>query len=268
MNFSPISHGRQTTHLRTPGFAITEATYPAAYAIPKHNHEAASLTFVMSGSLAEAVRGRTENLAPRDLLLKPAATEHSNRIGAKGARLLLVEVIASDFAEQAVQRAFARPSHISNPLAVSPLLRVGDELERNDSFSGICIEGLLLQLIADVARVEGTTERLEPLFLKRTRERLQDEISSSWRIADLAAVENVSPVRLSREFRRRYGVSIGDYLRRLRLEKAMRDLATTDDAISTIAMHAGFADQSHLTRELRQATGLTPGAYRAHNYAR
>ena len=263
MNFSPITHGRPITHLRTPGFAITEATYPAGYAIPKHNHESASLTFVLAGSLAESVHGRTETLAPRELLLKPAATAHSNTIGHKGARLLLVEVIEPDFAGPAVQRAFQRPNRVSAPMAAAPLLRVGDELERHDSYSSICIEGLLLQLIGDMARVDSTEARgAEPLFLRRLRERLHEDMHKPLRIADLAAAEGVHAARLSREFKRRYGCGIGDYLRRIRLEKAMNALATSTDPISTVALAAGFSDQSHLTRELRHATGLTPRQYR------
>jgi AraC family transcriptional regulator len=264
LNFSPITHGRPVTHLRTPGFAITEATYPAGYAIPKHNHESASLTFVLAGSLAESVHGRTETLAPRELLLKPAATAHSNTIGHKGARLLLVEVIEPDFAGPAVQRAFQRPNRVSAPMAAAPLLRVGDELERGDTYSSICIEGLLLQLIGDMARVDSDHTRTgaEPLFLRRLRERLHEDLHKPLRIADLAASEGVPAARLSREFKRRYGCGIGDYLRRIRLEKAMNFLATSSEAISTVALTSGFADQSHLTRELRRATGLTPRQYR------
>jgi len=264
VNFSPITHGRPVTQLRTAGFAITEATYAPGHRIPRHNHESPSLTFVLKGGLDEAVHGRTESLSTRELLLKPGATEHSNQIGERGARLLLIEVLSADFADAAVQRAFSRPSRISTPFAAAPLLLVGDELERKDIYSSVCIEGLLLQLIGQLARNDkyGAAAAGEPAHLRRTRERLHACHAQSIRIADLAAAEGVTPTRLSRDFQRRFGCSIGDYLRRLRLEKAMQALSTSRVPISVVAISAGFSDQSHLTRELRRATGLTPRSYR------
>jgi AraC family transcriptional regulator len=42
----------------------------------------------------------------------------------------------------------------------------------------------------------------------------------------------------------------------------MRRLVESDDPIAAIALAAGFADQSHLTRALKARTGLTPAVYR------
>jgi AraC-like DNA-binding protein len=39
--------------------------------------------------------------------------------------------------------------------------------------------------------------------------------------------------------------------------------ADSDTALADLAMRAGFADQSHLTRVFKQMTGCTPTAYRA-----
>jgi transcriptional regulator GlxA family with amidase domain len=56
-------------------------------------------------------------------------------------------------------------------------------------------------------------------------------------------------------FRARYGESIGEHSRRLRLEWAER-LVRSDEALASIAAHAGFADQSHFTREFRRRFGV------------
>ena len=68
---------------------------------------------------------------------------------------------------------------------------------------------------------------------------------------------------LAREFRRRFGCSIGDYVRRLRIEFACRELAISDVPLYEIAFAAGFSDHSHFARTFKRATGMTPGAYRA-----
>jgi AraC family transcriptional regulator len=57
-------------------------------------------------------------------------------------------------------------------------------------------------------------------------------------------------------------VSVGEYVRRERLDWAVAQLTTTDTPVATVAAEAGFADQSHFTRAFKRHTGLTPGRYR------
>jgi AraC family transcriptional regulator len=91
---------------------------------------------------------------------------------------------------------------------------------------------------------------------------VEDRFREPLRLADLAREAGVHPAHLSRVFRQRYRESIAERLRRLRTEWAAERLVDSDDPISTIALAAGFADQSHLTRALRARTGMTPSRYR------
>lgn len=70
------------------------------------------------------------------------------------------------------------------------------------------------------------------------------------------------PVYFARAFRAHYGVTPGDYLRQLHLQWSARALSTSGQGLATIALAAGFADQSHFTRAFRRAFGVTPGRYR------
>jgi AraC family transcriptional regulator len=107
-----------------------------------------------------------------------------------------------------------------------------------------------------------------PEWLERVRESLHDRYAESVRLADLAREAGVHPSHLSRSFSRFFGTGLGDYLRALRIAAARRELETTDRPIARIALRTGFSDQSHLTRWLKRATGMTPGQYRAaHRHA-
>jgi AraC family transcriptional regulator len=80
-------------------------------------------------------------------------------------------------------------------------------------------------------------------------------------IKELATLAGVHPVYLVQRFRQRYGSTIGDYVRRRKVEHAAR-LLSGELPIGRIALECGFADHSHMTRVFRRVTGVTPTAYR------
>jgi len=80
--------------------------------------------------------------------------------------------------------------------------------------------------------------------------------------ADMARTAGMSARAFERSFQREYGLPPQQYLKRLRIQTACRLLVDTRESIAAIALRCGFADQSHLTRDLRRVTGLTPGSYR------
>lgn len=81
-------------------------------------------------------------------------------------------------------------------------------------------------------------------------------------IADLAQRANLSTSQLQREFRRLFNMNPGDYVLRVRLLIARRQLEETNAPVGQIALDCGFYDQSHFTRAFRAATGLRPLEYR------
>ncbi|WP_436776266.1 helix-turn-helix domain-containing protein [Yinghuangia sp. YIM S09857] len=66
--------------------------------------------------------------------------------------------------------------------------------------------------------------------------------------------------QLERMFREQLGLAPKAAARVLRLQHALR-LLVADRPLAEIASRAGFYDQSHLNREIRAATGMTPGAF-------
>ena len=79
---------------------------------------------------------------------------------------------------------------------------------------------------------------------------------------EIAAELDVDPRLLARGFHEHFGSSIGEYVRNARLDWAARQLVQTDASLATLALEAGFADQSHFTRSFKRRTGLPPGKYR------
>jgi AraC family transcriptional regulator len=59
-------------------------------------------------------------------------------------------------------------------------------------------------------------------------------------------------------FRQHFHCTVGDYVRRLRVEYAIHLLSTSDMSAAWIAHTVGFADQSHFCRTFKRLTGMTP----------
>jgi AraC-like DNA-binding protein len=75
-------------------------------------------------------------------------------------------------------------------------------------------------------------------------------------------VARTSPGHLGRLFRQKYGISFTEYVRELRMHKAVRLLTTTSQPIGRIAKIVGYADASRFGVHFRHRYGLAPRAYR------
>ena len=100
-----------------------------------------------------------------------------------------------------------------------------------------------------------------PAWLQRVRERLDEE--DAVRVGAAARDAGVHPVYLARCFRRWYGCSVAGYLQRVRLRRSATLMHRGAYTLGRVAHEAGFADQAHFGHRFREATGLTPGRFRA-----
>jgi AraC-like DNA-binding protein len=78
----------------------------------------------------------------------------------------------------------------------------------------------------------------------------------------MAAALGLSVSRLHALFREEHGTTPHAWLLERRIARACDWLVRTDLPIADLALLAGFSEQSALTRAMRNATGLTPAAYR------
>jgi len=104
-----------------------------------------------------------------------------------------------------------------------------------------------------------------PAWAKELKEIIQDQIDTNLtlRLKEVSQSLNVHPTYLSREFSKYFDdLSFGDYIRKLRIEKAIQLLNDPRHSLSEIAYLTGFSDQSHFTRIFKKATGKNPSAYK------
>lgn len=81
-------------------------------------------------------------------------------------------------------------------------------------------------------------------------------------IEDLAAHTGLSASYLSRLFKKETGVSVSDYVREKKIEKAQHLLKFCDYSLIEIANYLSFSSQSHFIQMFKEFTGMTPKKYR------
>jgi AraC family transcriptional regulator len=249
---SPVRVGRQATG---PGFCVSEVDYAAGWRQPPHAHESTGVTLVVAGGFRETACGREESATALSVVVKPAGVVHADEIGAQGARTILLEI--EDPALLPERLGPWRWLH-AGP-GVRPLLALAAAL-RGEARP---IEDTILELLGEVTDSSPAAPRDPPAWVRRAREALDDADPASTRVRDLAGELDVHPVSLTRAFRRHFGMPVTVYRRRVRLRRAAARLAGGRSQLTRIAHAAGFADQAHMCREIRAATGRTPSELRA-----
>ena len=67
---------------------------------------------------------------------------------------------------------------------------------------------------------------------------------------------------VSRGFRAVYGCTAAAYRAEIRARHALRKIVSTSTSLSRVAAEHGFSDQAHMTRTIRELTGVPPSSWR------
>lgn len=112
---------------------------------------------------------------------------------------------------------------------------------------------------------EKKSSKKTPSWVKDLKEIIQDQIDAQFTF-DLKKISNdleLNPSYLSREFSKYFeDLNFGEYVRKLRIEKAINLIQNTTYTLTEIAYMTGFSDQSHFTRIFKLHTGKNPSSYR------
>jgi AraC family transcriptional regulator len=194
----------------------------------------------------------------------PAGRVHGNRILDAGARCFEIRIEPSWLQRlDECSLTLDAPAYFPGGLLSALALRLYDEAREPDASSRLVMEGLTLELLGELTRRRApATERRPARWLREARELLETRFAENLTLQEIAAAAGVHPAHLATSFRAQYHCSVGDYVRRRRIEYACQQLSRSKSPLAEIALDAGFADQSHFTRVFRRLTGVTPAEYR------
>ena len=248
--------------LRCSGLVLSELRHRTGRKLPRHSHDLAYFCLLLGGGYSESLGRRTLTYRPLTVVFHPPGLTHRDEVGGGGGHFFSVEMeprwLASlgEYSPAPAAVTEARGDDLSW-LATRLYREFRDPAAR----SPLALEGLAMAMLTHVARA-AKAETREPKWLARAVEMLHDEAHQNLTIARVAAAVGVHPFHLSRVFKQFRRQTVGEYLNARRIERACRELGDPETRLADVALRAGFADQSHLTRAFKRATGMTPGAFR------
>jgi len=126
-------------------------------------------------------------------------------------------------------------------------------LGRDKRIVGLC------GISRDLQSLEGANA--EVAGLSRCLDHIRMHLDAPLRVGDLAKLAGLSAFQLDLRMRALFGVSVGQYLVRARIELACSRLRLSDEPISQIAQDCGYSDQAAFARQFRKSVGMTPSQY-------
>jgi AraC family transcriptional regulator len=250
-------------YARVPGFEITEEVWEQGCVLHAHVHERPHMVVVFEGEFREHEVTGSRMMDGTSIIYFPPGLCHA--VEFKQRTTLLSIEIEGDRTSMA-QELFGSvpPGSLIPGTELFPLsLRIRDELRNKRRSSDVVLEALCLEFMAMASRLLETrsSSRVAP-WLHDARKLIGEQYTKKLRLVDIATALGVSPMSLADGFRRAFDCSVGDFIRRKRVEHAIEMLVGSDVALGEIAIDAGFCDQSHFVRVFKAQTGMTPSRYR------
>lgn len=141
-----------------------------------------------------------------------------------------------------------------------------ERADMRDSGKLDCLCELICRVLIEACTMpELDNRRGKPLYGKGMRaavEYINRNYSRRITLSELAQLCCLSENYLTASFKKMYGYTPMEYLKKLRISKARLLLSDSDFSIADIASKCGFSRQSSFTEAFKSSTGSTPGEYR------
>jgi AraC-like DNA-binding protein/quercetin dioxygenase-like cupin family protein len=263
-------------------------SFAPGVAAPTHTHDCVELVYVVKGSGIHHIDGEPFPLIRGDLYIIDEGAEHTFRADtALSFYNILLKVGLYDQSERErlgklshltaflLDRRGRLPAGARPKTTIAPpqcdemarlLERATGEIARKRTGWELLAKAWFTEFLVTVCRLSASGDQAAPdvgegpvaVALGCIHERYAERLT----LDDLATVAGVSSGHLGEIFKERTGVTIHQYLNKLRVERARTLLAETDLSITEICHRAGFEDSGYLTRVFKRATGMSPRAYR------
>lgn len=247
----------------------------------EHSHDFVEFVYMLSGRCTHTVDGVAYPMKRGDLLIVNYNQRH-NRSGGEAAEyiniLLKPEFISQSLVDQ--DNAFA----LLNLSEFADFEKTLDETKSKVSFSGKerdTVENIILNLEHELKNAEPGYAlsahswfnlllvkifRKMSLLLAENFNGVSDELlvyikehcGERLTLSDIANRCHYNPSYFSRNFRQFTGISFTDYLKKVRIDRAVHLLCTTSMKVADVCQDVGYTDKTKFFKHFRELVGMTP----------
>lgn len=201
----------------------------------------------------ESRKRKDIQVTPGQVMAYDLGEVHRNRFTAHPSSNLNIELDEYFFVEEDI--CFSNINETSD--VNIELYRIYLELLLNDRHSAQTIDQTLKSLFW-----KGSDEGVS-IWIPRLEALLNDRWKEFPSLYELSTELVVHPITISKYFAKIKGITLSDYMRKIKVKRALGLLMNSSQTISEIAFCCGFSDQSHMTRLTKHYIGYTPGEIRS-----
>lgn len=261
--------------------------------VPSHWHKDLELTFSYEGCFKSYVNGELFSIQNKHLILVNSGTIHSIVDYGTDVTTTITILISYSFLkdnysdieniefklDESNEKGIKRLKNIFEEIGDmyiqdmiinnTPLIVVDDH-KLNDEFHYLKINSLLYELLYILLRdFKINKDIIINLKTKKHLERLKiitEFIDKNYKdnicLDEIASNYDISKEYLSTIFKKYMGITVGTYLKDMRLKSAYRDLVNTDYSINQLAFDNGFPNIKSFITNFKEQYGKTPYKYK------
>lgn len=240
----------------TQGISVVETEYREKVFEGWHSHENAHITLFLKGGTLEKRKNTSHAVSPGSLLFYHSDELHLNYETQFPSNNINIEIEQSILTEFEFTEAMFEKAICDNANTKLLILKMYKECFLQDNFTNDTIGILFAQLANGLDHKERLSKC--PPWVKQLYELLNDCWNENPSLHDLSAILNINPITISKHFPRYFGCTLGEYLRRLKIDQSLSLMKKESITLTDVAFRCGFTDQSHFIRTFKDQTGFLP----------
>lgn len=239
---------------------VTNTLYAKKISNPDwHSHENFHFCFVFEGGKSET-KHQIKYSEPTGSIFVYRAEEMHRWVSPQAiSKSANIEISAEFFKRNQLKEEEVKMTLQRSVDAKMLMLKIQKEMFFNDSNRDLSVHSLLLDL---VTAQEKHSTRKPPRWVKEVRNFLHEQWDKDLTLSEIGKIASIHPITISKNFRKFFSCTLGDYRRKLKIEKSIDFIKYSRKSLSEIAHHCNFSDQSHFIRNFKEQTGFLPKDFR------
>lgn len=113
-----------------------------------------------------------------------------------------------------------------------------------------------------ISKVSQTKEKKRKQRIQKMNDFILQNFAKKLTAQEVAKAGGLSVSRTLHLFKEETGLSLSEYIKKMRVDYGKYLLLNTDISLADLAIESGFYDQSHFTKTFKTTEGLTPSEFR------